>query len=235
MIIRQFAGRRSLAGLKVLLLTGFLPLLTGCPAASPPIPQPPELGPREVYTHEPSSFKFPAYVGSFLRSGVKLHDLEGQNVSAGYYLVQSVTITISVYPVPKEPPGDVLQSQLTISEEEFKKEHPDAKRTFEGPVNVQVSYRKRDGLRATFTYKAMHLQRQQLMHTDIYFFPNGNWLVKYVVTFPETDRESCELSFSAFAELFRWPDEPAKKPEEAKKKLEEVKKKPEEGTEPAKK
>jgi hypothetical protein len=202
------------AGLVALGL-GCLVLITGCPSA-PRIAQP-ETGPLETYVHQPSGYRFPASLFNVVRDNVKIHDVEGQSVSCGYHLLQLCNFTVHVYPVDSAAPNDTLDHAFEFAEAEMAKEYPGAKRLTEESIHRAVSLKERDGKHAVYAYKAVYLQRNQTMRTELFLFQDGKWFVKYLATYPEGDRESALISIDAFLDKsFLWPEQRAKNVEKAK-------------------
>jgi hypothetical protein len=195
---------------------GCLVLVTGCPSG-PRIVQPEQPGALETYIHQPSGFRFPGTLFNVVRDSVKIHDVEGQSVSCGYHLLQLCTFTVHVYPVQQEPPNDTLDHAFEFAQGEVEKEHSGAKRLSTQSVHRAISLKERDGKHAVYAYKAYYLQRNQTMRTELFLFQDGEWFVKYLITYPEGDRESAQISIDAFLDKsYLWPEERAQ--EDAKKK-----------------
>jgi hypothetical protein len=200
--------RRKLAAPSCLAVFGLgcLLLLTGCPSGAK-IPQLEQPGPSETYVHQPSGFRFPPSLFNLVRDNVKLHDPEGQSVSCGYHLLQLCNFRIHVYPVQQEPPDDTLENAFKAAQEEVEKEHQGAKRGTEETVTRMVSKKKREGKHAVFSYKAVYLQRNQTMITELFLYQDGKWFVKYLATYSEADREVAPVTIDAFLDQsFLWPE-----------------------------
>jgi hypothetical protein len=197
--------KQALVGLGHLVVgLGCLALLTGCPSASDDIPQPKLLDPLAPYLHEPSGFRFPVGIKSYLRDSVHLNDREGQSVTVAYHLVQIATVTITVYPVPAAP-DNTPEGQFQKWTRDFLSQTSGAKELSSGPVRLLVSEDDRDAQHAVFGYEGTHLGRRQPMRTELYLVRDGNWFVKYQAAYATADREFAEGAFKAMLNQFRWP------------------------------
>src|SRR5262249_31678062 len=156
------------------------------------IPQPKLQDPLAPYVHEPSGFRFPKGLKSYLRDTVHLNDREGQSVTVAYHLMQLANVSITVYPVPPEAPDNTLQGQFQKCTKEVLHHTSGAKELSSGPTRLPVSDVDKDAQHAVYGYEAAHLGRRQPMRTDLYLVKDGKWFVKYQAAYPAGDGEFAE-------------------------------------------
>jgi len=161
--------------------------------------------PTEFFVHEPSDFRFPAILGDFAREAVKRYDRDGQNVSVGYNLGQSVAMTVFVYPVSLAAPDKTLGDHFEACKRDVVSRHKGAAVVSEGPTMVAPGGQQRLGQHAAFTYTALFARRQQDVRSELYLFMDGKWFIKYRVTYPVGDQQTAEPAVKAFIEDLSWP------------------------------
>jgi hypothetical protein len=179
--------RRFLAGIRPLAL---LLVLAPTPAAA----QPRLVQTDQPYVHQPSGMTFPTSVGAMPRIDVIEYSEDGQDVSAGYNIMEPdrrVAFTIYIYPAPPPADGTVgAEARERQCEAEFEGVkaqiymHPGAKVIQEGSIQSPSPHHPQPGKRAVFSLDGLRdgAVMPLVSEADLFCFVGGKWHIKYRVT-----------------------------------------------------
>lgn len=175
-----------------------------------------------AYHHPGSHMVFPERVGPFQRVQITQFAPSEKNVGIGYnhYNARApVSATVYVYPAPRvvslgSPPGvaenakaHLLQGHLEALKKEILGAHPDARLISDEAFALAASGGPHEGRRVRFEFACRFGSGPQDAISELYLFQDGNWLVKYRITFPKVTASEAQ---AAVAELLAGPEWPKK-------------------------
>ena len=155
-------------------------------------------------------WQFPATVGKFQRSAVD-HTGAGdaRQASAAYKLddaVAPIALTINVARVGGAPNLEVAEQQFTPDKIAILKAHnlelvPQPSTA----GSITSGGREHPGLVAKFTFVEPFNGKATEMDTHLYYFRDGDWAVRYRVSFPSAGRPQAETAIADFLSKLVWP------------------------------
>jgi hypothetical protein len=161
----------------------------------------------------PDQWEFPASVGQFKRGKV---DYTGsgdtRQVTAAYSIDQPSLQVAMVVDVYRFKVATGTTEQLSI-DQQFDRER-NALFTAHG-MNVTLppatagtikpAGREHPGLASKFTFQEPFNGRVTEMDSHIYYFREGDWSVRYRISFPSTVRPQAEVALADFMSHLAWP------------------------------
>ncbi len=180
-------------------------------AANPPGP----------YVQSASGMTFPENVGSFQRVNIVRYDATGEDVSAGYNLVNpahQVVMTVYIYPIPEMvslsllPPSakrerlpGIESNHFAAVKDQIEKRCVGARVVGDETVSLAQGVRMHEGRKATYECDAMPDITSEQCLTHVYLFSHGKWFIKYRITHVKASRQAVEYEIGQFMKLLEWP------------------------------
>lgn len=174
--------------------------------------------------HQESGIAFPATIGEFPRGEITQYDAVGQNVSAGYDLIDSqnpVAITVYVSLGPKllsigSPPDVIATARKHLTDgyfDEVKRQilkyHPNASAVSDAESSMMFRGQSLYGRIATYKSKELFAHRIQPIVSSAEVYAYGKWIIKFRATYPEATEKAGAESTRAFIKEFMQQNEKA--------------------------
>lgn len=161
-------------------------------------------------------WQFPAEVAGFQRGEVKQTGSGDARRSIAEYHLDTpparIAITVSVYRPPAvdipagTPPIDVAERQFVAEKAAILKAHGlDVPVPPSTPGSITAAGREHPGLVAKFAFDEPLAGKMTEVDSHIYYFLEGEWAVKYGVSFPSATRAASEERIAAFMAALAWP------------------------------
>jgi len=161
-------------------------------------------------------WQFPEQVAGFKRVEVKQTGSgDTRQAIAGYNLDSAaarIAITVTVYRPPAAtgaagaPPIEVAERQFVAEKTAILKAHG-----LNGPIppstagSITAAGKEHPGLVAKFSFDEVFAGKPTAVDSHAYHFLEGDWAVKYRVTFPSSTRAASEARVAEFMSQLAWP------------------------------
>jgi len=190
-------------------LLALIALLAACPTTSGRAPEPKPIQASGLYVHEPSQFSFPERFGDFRRVKINQFDARGMDVEIGYNRERAGgQIALSVYVTHHglDESGAVLplSERFELERRNILSHHSGVRLTHPWTPPPTVNREPTRGYAAAFRYAEAFGSHQQELESLLYLFELDDWVVKYRIIYPASQRLDANPLAQEFVANFRW-------------------------------
>lgn len=168
-------------------------------------PEPIDVAPNKTYVNERSGFRFPPQVASFTRVSITNQTADESDVGVRYNdATNRIVMVVYVYPVPPGLDGD-FKRNFEACKSEMAIKRGNCQMLSEEEVYVTSGGTPHPGVHATYAFSDTFDGSYQPLRSELYLFMVSHWLIKYRVTYPDSQTAVAVPVIATFMNTLVWP------------------------------